>query len=68
MSRDRSRGQGSTTVIEHPGPAELQALVDATELDAVSRYRRLRDYSMLVTTEIRHDAAMSRLDSALQLI
>jgi hypothetical protein len=67
MSRDMSRGQGSTAVVDHPGPAELQALVDATELDAVSRYLRLRDFSLLVTTAIRHHEAMSRLDLALQL-
>ena len=67
MSRDSSRRQGSTTVVGHPGPAELQALVDAAEVDSVSRYRRLRDFSLLVSTAIRHDQAMSRLDLALQL-
>ena len=65
MSRDMSRGQGSTTVIDHPGPAEMQALVDATELDAVTRYRRLRDLSLLVTTALRHADAMGRLELAL---
>jgi hypothetical protein len=68
MSRDMSRGQGTTTVIDHPGPAEMQALVDATELDAVIRYRRLRDFSLLLTTAIRHADAMNRLDVALHLV
>jgi hypothetical protein len=67
MSSRMSRGQGSTAVIDHPGPEQLQALVDATELDTVSRYRRLRDFSLLVTTAIRHDEALNRLDLALQL-
>jgi hypothetical protein len=67
MEREVSRMPGGASVVDHPGPEQLQALVDATELDTVSRYRRLRDYTALVTTALRHDEAMNRLDLALQL-
>jgi hypothetical protein len=66
MSRDMSQGQGAA-IVDHPGPEQMQARVDATELDAISRYRRLRDYSILISSAVRHADAMNRLDLALQL-
>lgn len=68
MSRDINQGQGgSAAVVDHPGPEQIQALVDATERDAVTRYRRLRDYSDLIDSALRHADAMGRLEMALQL-
>ena len=67
MEREVSRMQGGASVVEHPGPEQLQALVDATENAATARYRRLADYTVLLETALRHADAMSRLDLALQL-
>jgi len=67
MEREVSRMQGGLSVVDHPGPEQLQTLVDATEDAATARYRRLRDYSVLVTTALRHADAMGRLEMALQL-
>ncbi|HEX6493824.1 MAG TPA: hypothetical protein VF112_09950 [Candidatus Dormibacteraeota bacterium] len=67
MEREVSRMQGELSVADHPGPEQLQALVDATEAATTAHYRRLRDYTVLVTTALRHADAMSRLDLALQL-
>jgi hypothetical protein len=52
--------------MEHPGPEQLQAMVDATEDAAGARYRRLNDYSCLLQDALRHADAMTRLELALQ--
>ena len=47
---------------------ELFVATPLTKADAATaRYRRLRDYSVLVTTALRHADAMGRLEMALQL-
>jgi hypothetical protein len=67
MSTDERHGQdGLDGIIDHPGPEELQARVDAAEDAAAARYRRLRDYSCLLDDALRHADAMTRLELALQ--
>ena len=67
MEREMSRMQRGAALVDHPGPEQLQALVDATEDAATARFRRLADYTDLVQTALRHADAMNRLDLALQL-
>jgi hypothetical protein len=67
MGRDESQSRVAVAeIVDHPGPEELQALVDAREDDAAARYLRLQDYTSLVTAALRHDDALRRLDHALQ--
>jgi hypothetical protein len=67
MSTDERLGQDSLGgIIDHPGPEELQARVDAAEDSAAARYRRLQDYTCLLNLALRHDDAMTRLELALQ--
>ncbi|HEY2702081.1 MAG TPA: hypothetical protein VGL20_00170 [Candidatus Dormibacteraeota bacterium] len=66
MERDVNPVQGGLTLVDHPGPVELQAQVDLAEDTAAARYRRLRDYTCLLAGALRHDDAMSRLELALQ--
>jgi hypothetical protein len=66
MEREVSRVQGGLAVVDHPGPEELQAQVDLAEDAATARYRRLKDYTGLLTDALRHVDAMSRLEHALQ--
>ncbi len=66
MEREVNPVQGGPTVVDHPGPEELQAQVDLAEDTAAARYRRLRDYTCLLADALRHDDAMSRLELALQ--
>jgi hypothetical protein len=57
---------GGAAVVDHPGPEQLQAQVDAAEDAASARYRRLKDYTCLITVALRHADAMGRLELALQ--
>jgi hypothetical protein len=67
MSTDEWQAQdGLGIVIDHPGPEELQARVDAAEDAATARYRRLQDYTCLLNEALRHADAMTRLELALQ--
>ena len=67
MERAESTVQGGgAAVLDHPGPEQLQALVDAAEDAASARYRRLMDYTSLLTDALRHADAMGRLELALQ--
>lgn len=52
--------------VDHPGPEELQAQADAREEGTVARYRRLQDYTCLLSEALRHADAMTRLEIALQ--
>jgi hypothetical protein len=67
MSTDERQVQDSLGgLIDHPGPEELQARVDAAEDDAAARYRRLQDYTCLLNEALRHADAMTRLELALR--
>jgi len=66
MGRDERRSQVAVAEIdEHPGPEQLQALVDAQEAEAAARYLRLQDYTSLIRAAVRHDDSLRRLEHAL---
>lgn len=62
MERDMSQA-----LVDHPGPEQLQAEVDAAEAMTTVRYRRLQDYMCLLGDALRHADAMRRLELSLQL-
>lgn len=67
MDRDDSQAEDGLGAMHHAGPEELQTMVDSLEAAGAARYRRLQDYTGLLAEAMRHDAAMNRLERALEL-